>query len=67
MGKQVEVMIPEGMTCIGENLKPCILARYTKKWGAYNCQLYHRILKGEKTPRKCKECIERCGEGGAER
>lgn len=59
----VEVKIPEGETCLTEKMKPCILARYTKKWGAYNCQLYNRILKGEKVPKKCRECRERCGAG----
>lgn len=56
---QVEITIPDGESCMTENMKPCKLARYTKKWDAYNCQLHNRILKGGKLPRKCKECIER--------
>lgn len=54
----VEIKIPDGETCMTDKLKPCKLAAYTKKWDAYNCKLYNRILKGGKTPRKCQECIE---------
>lgn len=61
---QVTVEIPEGSHCI-QGVKPCIFARYTKKWNAYNCTIYHKILKGGQSPRKCSECIEYCGrEGG---
>ena len=63
---KVEVEIPAGETCLYEVGKPCIMARYTKKWGAYNCRLHNRILKGEKSPRKCKACAKYCKamEGG---
>lgn len=57
---KVEVDIPAGQTCMYETAKPCIMARYTKKWNAYNCRLHNRILKGEQTPRKCKACLEYC-------
>ena len=60
----VTVEIPEGDHCINGG-RPCIFARYTKKWSAYNCALHHKILKGEQNPRKCVECLEHCkGKGG---
>ena len=62
---KVEVEIPAGETCLYEMKKPCIMARYTKKWNAYNCKLHNRILKGEQIPRKCKACLEYCGEAAA--
>ena len=63
MNTTVEVKIPTGETCLNEKMKPCLLARFTKKWGAYNCTLYHKILKGEKVPRKCAECRAKCNRG----
>ena len=57
---KIEVEIPAGETCMLEMRKPCIMARFTKKWNGYNCKLYNRILKGEQTPRKCKACLEYC-------
>ncbi len=57
---KVEVVIPADKYCLYELGKPCVMARYTKKWGAYNCRLYNRILKGEKQPRKCRKCLEYC-------
>ena len=63
MRTTVEVEIPTRETCLNEKMKPCILARFTKKWGAYNCTLYHKILKGEKVPRKCAECRAKCSGG----
>ena len=59
---KVEVEIPEGDICFYVMKKPCIMARYTKKWNAYNCKLYNRILKGGQIPRKCRACLEYCGE-----
>lgn len=56
---KVEIVIPAGGTCLYENGKPCVLARYTKKFGAYNCQHYHKLLKGEDVPIKCKACLEK--------
>lgn len=61
----VTVGIPEGCHCI-QGLKPCIFARYTKKWNAFNCTLHHKILKGEQAPRKCKECLNYCKQKGEE-
>lgn len=43
--------------------KPCIFARYTKKWDAYNCALHHCILKGNQQPRKCARCLEANSDG----
>lgn len=57
---KVEVEIPAGTMCQGEDGKMCVMARYTKKWDAYNCKMYNRILKGEQKPRKCQQCIEYC-------
>lgn len=57
---KVEIEIPAGETCLYEMKKPCIMARYTKKWNAYNCKLHNRILKGEQIPRKCKACLKYC-------
>ena len=57
---KVEVEIPEGERCMYEDGKPCIMARFTKKWTAYNCRIYNRILKGGQDPRKCGQCIEYC-------
>lgn len=57
---KVEVEIPAGETCMYGSGKPCIMARYTKKWNAYNCKMYNRILKGEQNPTKCKQCVEYC-------
>jgi len=57
----VTVGIPKGEQCVYTAAKPCIFARYTRKWNAYNCTIYHRILKGGQCPRKCPECIEYCG------
>lgn len=59
---KIEIEIPEGSTCIGENRKPCIMARYTKKWNAYNCAIYHKLLKGSGRPVKCSECSRYCAE-----
>lgn len=53
------VTIPDGPNCIKSG-KPCIFARYTKKWNAYNCAIYHRILKGGQTPVKCDLCVTYC-------
>lgn len=56
---KVTVEIPDGDFCLGEESgKLCVFARYTKKWGAYNCARHHRLLKGEKFPRKCQSCVE---------
>ena len=63
---KVEVSIPDGDTCMYQTGKPCVMARYTKKWDGYNCRLYNRMLKGEQTPRKCKACLKYCGEATAE-
>lgn len=60
MSFTVTVEIPCGNTCMRANLKPCIFARYTKKWNAYNCAIYHKLLRGEKLPRKCSECMAYC-------
>lgn len=59
MSVQVTVPIPEGSECRKDN-RLCIFARYTRKWNAYNCTIYHKILKGEQEPKKCRECIEYC-------
>lgn len=61
----VEVKIPEGEHCMYGAKKPCVMARYTKKWRAYNCRLYNRILKGENTPHKCQQCVEYCRQEAA--
>jgi hypothetical protein len=67
MAEYRAIEIPSGDTCIGSNLKPCLLAANAKHFGAYNCRLYGRLLKGENTPRKCAECIAaRTATGSAE-
>ena len=55
------VEIPDGDYCMN-GTKPCIFARYTKKWQGYNCQIHNRILKGQEHPKKCYECQARCGQ-----
>ena len=68
---KVEIEIPAGDTCLHEVRKPCIMARYTKKWNAYNCKLHNRILKGGEIPRKCNDCKRYCenyeSQSGAEK
>ena len=68
---KVEVEIPAGDTCMRDNGKPCIMARFTKKWNAYNCTVYSKILKGGDIPRKCDECKRYCenyeSQSGAEK
>lgn len=61
----VTVSIPDGAIC-RSGAKPCIFARYTRKWDAYNCMIHHKILKGGQTPRKCAECLEYCKKKGAQ-
>lgn len=60
MNPTVTVEIPRGATCLRDNLKPCIFARYSKKWNAYNCAIHHKLLKGYKLPHKCAECMDYC-------
>ena len=57
---RVEIEIPDGKTCTYESSgKPCMLAKYSRKWEAYNCALHHRLLRGgQRAPIKCRECIE---------
>lgn len=54
----VTVSIPAGDYCIEG--KPCIFARYTRKWNAYNCAIHGQLLKGGQTPRKCQDCRNHC-------
>ena len=61
----VTVEIPTDESCrysTGDRTgKPCVFAKYTKKWDAYSCALHNRILKGNQDPRKCQQCIDHCG------
>lgn len=59
---KLEVEIPAGETCISTDGKRCVMARYTKKWNAYNCAVHNKILKGGNHPRKCRECVSYCNE-----
>lgn len=58
MSRTVTVTLPDGDYCMRHVGKPCFFARYTKKWGAYNCIVHNKILKGGNRPRKCRECKE---------
>lgn len=58
MSRTVTVTLPDGDYCMRHVGKPCFFARYTKKWNAYNCSIYNKILKGGNIPRKCRECKE---------
>lgn len=58
MSQTITITLPDGDYCMRDIGKPCIFARYTRKWDAYNCAVYNRILKGGKAPRKCRECKE---------
>lgn len=60
MSNSVTVAIPDGEHCMMDIKTPCIFARYTKKWNAYNCALHHQLLKGGQRPQKCLECRNRC-------
>lgn len=58
MSQTVTVTLPDGDYCMRHVGKPCFFARYTKKWNAYNCAIYNKMLKGGNIPRKCRECKE---------
>lgn len=64
MNATVTVEIPSEELCLYGTPdrfgKPCLLAKYTKKWDAYSCALYNCILKGNQQPRKCRQCAQRC-------
>lgn len=51
------VEIPGGEGCY-MNMKPCILAAYSKRYGCYSCKLFSKLLKGGDSPEKCEECRE---------
>lgn len=53
----VSAEIPNGNECRYETGKPCVMARYAKRWNAYNCALHNKLLKGGTSPRKCGECL----------
>lgn len=55
MSLHVTVEIPEGEHC-REAVKPCVFAKYTRKFNAYNCSLHNKLLKGGQDPKKCEEC-----------
>lgn len=70
MNPTVTVYLPAGESCMTDRLKPCIFARYIKRFGTYNCLIYNKALaiKGRNIPIKCAECIEYCkGEGKNEK
>lgn len=52
-----KVAIPEGSAC-SFGLRDCVFAVYSKHRCAYNCRLYHKLLRGKKHPEKCPECID---------
>lgn len=56
MSQVITIVLPDGEYCMRDARKPCVFARYTKKWDAYNCIIHNKILKGGKIPRKCMEC-----------
>lgn len=58
MRQTIAITLPSGDYCMRDVGKPCIFARYTKKWGAYSCIVHNKILKGGNRPRKCRECRE---------
>ena len=58
MRQTIAIKLPSGDYCMRDVGKPCIFARYTKKWGAYSCIVHNKILKGGNRPRKCRECRE---------
>lgn len=50
-----KVAIPGGDVC-SFGLRNCIFAVYSKHRCAFNCRLYHKLLRGKKSPEKCPEC-----------
>lgn len=58
MPDKITVELPKGKYCRIEGVKTCWFARYVKRYGAYNCAYYNKLLKGGETPKKCRECAE---------
>lgn len=46
MSQVIAIVLPDGEYCMRDARKPCVFARYTKKWDAYNCIIHNKILKG---------------------
>lgn len=51
------VAIPEGEHCLFAGRKSCPFSAYSKRLSACSCKLYHKLLKGGDTPRRCPECV----------
>lgn len=51
------VEIPGGEGCYMD-MRPCILATFSKRHGCYSCKLFSKLLKGGRSPLKCEECRE---------
>ena len=56
----ITIDIPSGSYCLYAIKKPCVLAKYNRRYSAYNCRAYNRLLKGGDRPEKCQQCAERC-------